>query len=297
MLQVVASPSYFHNIKNLISSQEVLILKYSTKWLTNNLMLIIINRMVEYQTQNLDAVFHALANSTRRDIIMRLAKQDLTVNELAGQHDMSLQAVSKHIHVLVQSGLIVQTKSGRVKQCRVNYEPLRSVSNLIDEYRHFWESNLDSLKEYLDKKIVEEEIMSEKQVVVKKLIRARREKMLNAFSAPEIMREWFFPGIGWSAEVTNEFKVDGQYSIKMREPNGLVYAHTGVYKEIEYPERLVFTWNSKLVQDTLVTIIFREIGDHTEITLTHYLLPTDELREKHRQGWTGCFDNLDMLFG
>ena len=64
----------------------------------------IINYMVDYRNTDLDSILHALANSTRRGIIMQLAKKDLTVNELADKYDMSLQAVSKHIQVLVKSG-------------------------------------------------------------------------------------------------------------------------------------------------------------------------------------------------
>ncbi len=253
--------------------------------------------MVEHSGQNLDAIFHALANSTRRGIVTQLAKKDFTVKELAEQYDMSLQAVSKHIQVLARAGLVVQTKSGRIKKCRMNLEPLKFVSYLIGEYRQFWDSNPDSLRRYFDKKVVEEEITSEKQVVAKKLIRAGRERVFDAFSDPTIMREWFFPAVSWTADVTNEFRVAGQYSIKMRDPNGMIYSHSGEYKEIKRPERLIFTWNSKLVRDTLVTIFFREVGDHTEIILTHYLLPSDDLRDKHSQGWTGCLNNLVVTFG
>ena len=106
--------------------------------------------MVEYQGDNLDSILHALANSTRRGIVMQLAKKDLTVNELAAKYDMSLQAVSKHIQVLVKSGLVLQEKQGRVKHCRVNYEPLGKVSDLINEYKCFWEKRLDALEIYFE---------------------------------------------------------------------------------------------------------------------------------------------------
>lgn len=111
----------------------------------------IINYMVDYQTQNMDSILHALANSTRRGIVMQLAKKDLTVNELAEKYDMSLQAVSKHIQVLVRSGLVVQEKEGRTRHCRVNYEPLGKVSDLINEYKRFWEKRLDALEIYFER--------------------------------------------------------------------------------------------------------------------------------------------------
>ena len=111
----------------------------------------IINYMVDYQTQNMDSILHALANSARRGIVMQLAKKDLTVNELAEKYDMSLQAVSKHIQVLVKSGLVVQEKEGRTRHCRVNYEPLGKVSDLINEYKRFWEKRLDALEIYFER--------------------------------------------------------------------------------------------------------------------------------------------------
>lgn len=106
--------------------------------------------MVKYNNANLDDVLHALSNSTRRNIILQLTKKDLTVNELAEKYDMSLQAVSKHIQVLVKSGLVVKQKSGRERLCRVSYGPLESVSAMLDEYMRFWETRMDSLEKYFE---------------------------------------------------------------------------------------------------------------------------------------------------
>lgn len=106
--------------------------------------------MVEYKNAYMDDVLHALSNSTRRNIVLQLTKKDLTVNELADKYEMSLQAVSKHIQVLVRSGLVVKRKFGRQRLCRVNYKPLETVSDLIQEYRKFWEARMDSLEEYFE---------------------------------------------------------------------------------------------------------------------------------------------------
>lgn len=104
--------------------------------------------MVVNKTIDLDDIFHALSNSTRRNILVHLVEKDLTVNELAEKYDMTLQGVSKHIRVLVKSGLVSQSKRGRTKKCRVNYRQLDRVSELIQKYRKFWEARLDSLDEY-----------------------------------------------------------------------------------------------------------------------------------------------------
>lgn len=110
----------------------------------------IVNYMVVNKTIDLDDIFHALSNSTRRNILVNLVEKDLTVNELAEKYDMTLQGVSKHIRVLVKSGLVSQSKRGRTRKCRVNYHQLDRVSDLIQKYRKFWEARLDSLEEYFE---------------------------------------------------------------------------------------------------------------------------------------------------
>jgi DNA-binding transcriptional ArsR family regulator len=112
--------------------------------------------MVDNRSEQLDGIFHALSNSTRRNIVLELAKKDLTVNELADKYNMSLQGVSKHIHVLVRSGLVTQNKTGRVRSCSFNHETLDDVSELLQRYRAFWEARLESLEKYFNKKKIKE---------------------------------------------------------------------------------------------------------------------------------------------
>jgi DNA-binding transcriptional ArsR family regulator len=113
--------------------------------------------MVENRSNELDGIFHALSNSTRRHIVLELAKRDLTVNELANKYDMSVQGVSKHIQVLVRSGLVTQKRAGRIKRCSFNYETLENASELIQRYRAFWEARLESLEKYFNKKKIMED--------------------------------------------------------------------------------------------------------------------------------------------
>jgi len=108
--------------------------------------------MVDNNEQLMDKVFYALSNTTRRNILLQLTKKDLTVNELAEQYDMTLQGVSKHIHVLVSSGLVTQTKKGRTKYCKFNQEHLATISELLDRYRAFWSKRLEALDDYFDKR-------------------------------------------------------------------------------------------------------------------------------------------------
>lgn len=107
--------------------------------------------MVDTNSDYMDKVFYALSNTTRRHIVLELTKKDLTVNELAEKYDMTLQGVSKHIHVLVNAGLVLQEKKGRAKYCKFNYQQLSKISELLDQYRAFWERRLDALGVYIEK--------------------------------------------------------------------------------------------------------------------------------------------------
>lgn len=254
--------------------------------------------MVEYQSeQHISAVFRALADSTRRAILAQLAEEELTVNEIAAQHHMSLQAVSKHLKVLENAGLIVKRKAGRIRRCRVNFETLEQASRLIAQYRVFWERRLESLQSSITEQAREEGPMGEEKettVVVKKVLKADRDTLFRAFSDPEIMRRWFFAGeSGWSADVANEFKVGGQYRIDMHDADGKTWSHWGEYREIDRPHKIVFTWNSESVERTEVSVEFREATGGTEVILTHEFLPDEEQREDHRGGWNGCLRNLE----
>jgi DNA-binding transcriptional ArsR family regulator len=106
--------------------------------------------MVKYKTDTLDRVFGALADPTRRAILERLTRGEATVTGLAGPFDMSLPAVSKHLHVLEEAGLIVKEKDGRTCHCQLNSKPMKSAAAWLDRYRRFWELTFDALEDYLN---------------------------------------------------------------------------------------------------------------------------------------------------
>jgi len=138
--------------------------------------------------------------------------------------------------------------------------------------------------------------MSGNPVVVSKVINATRKELFEAFTNPDIMSKWFYPEEDMSAEVTNTFHVGGGYILKMHSKSGDLYTHVGEYKEIVPPEKLVFTWNSDFVQNTVVTVTFSESGNGTEVTISHDLLPAGEMTENHRKGWGGCLSRLGTVF-
>ncbi len=98
----------------------------------------------------LDAVFHALGHRTRRALLARLRARPAMITELAKPFDISLPALSRHIRVLEGAGLIARTVDGRVHQCALNADPLRSAEAWIGLYRQFWEGNLESLARHVE---------------------------------------------------------------------------------------------------------------------------------------------------
>ena len=94
-------------------------------------------------------VFAALADPTRRAILARLADGQATVNELAEPFPISLQAVSKHLKVLEQAGLIKRGRDAQWRPCTLEAAPLREVSQWAERYRQFWDERYDRLDTYL----------------------------------------------------------------------------------------------------------------------------------------------------
>jgi DNA-binding transcriptional ArsR family regulator len=107
--------------------------------------------MVTFQKQ-LDRTFAALADPTRRAILLRLSEGEATVGELARPFRMSRPAISKHLRVLERAGLVVRRKDGRISRCTLDASPMRDAATWVERYRRFWEGQLDRLTTYLEEK-------------------------------------------------------------------------------------------------------------------------------------------------
>lgn len=97
----------------------------------------------------LSAVFAALADPTRRAILTRLATGEATVSELAAPFDMTFAAVSKHLRVLEDAGLVTRGRDAQYRPARLDARPLAAASRWIGDYAQFWEASVDSLDQYL----------------------------------------------------------------------------------------------------------------------------------------------------
>lgn len=105
----------------------------------------------------LSLIFAALADPTRRAILARLASGETSVTELAAPFEMSLPAVSKHLKVLENAGLIARGRDAQWRPCRIDPAPLKEVADWADRYRQFWDDSFDRLDTYLKKQLKEKE--------------------------------------------------------------------------------------------------------------------------------------------
>lgn len=103
------------------------------------------------QLSRLDQVFSALADPTRRAIVMRLCAGEASVGELADPFEMALPSFMKHIHVLETSGLVLSEKSGRVRTCRLSPDTLVGAEDWFQQQRAIWEARLDRFEAYVMK--------------------------------------------------------------------------------------------------------------------------------------------------
>ena len=125
----------------------------------------------EPESEALDRVFSALADPVRRAILERLNDEDLLVSQLAEPFAISLQAVSRHIQVLVRAGLVMQERTGRVSRCRLDAGPIYRAAVWINQYSKYWQSQFDTLAAWLD------QIERRKQALAKRR-NARRHSLI-----------------------------------------------------------------------------------------------------------------------
>jgi DNA-binding transcriptional ArsR family regulator len=97
----------------------------------------------------LDALFSALSDPVRRSILERLDGEELLVSELAAAYAISLQAVSRHIQVLVSAGLVLQTRTGRISRCRLDAGPIAEAASWINRYAKYWDAQFRTLADHL----------------------------------------------------------------------------------------------------------------------------------------------------
>lgn len=105
--------------------------------------------MVNYTSLHLDHLFGSLADPTRRDILSRVARAELSVSDIARAYDMTLAAISKHLKILEQAKLIVKRREGKQQLVSMSPATVEEAMAFLEEYKKQWEDRLDSLEAYL----------------------------------------------------------------------------------------------------------------------------------------------------
>ena len=105
--------------------------------------------MVQYSDADLDAAFAALADTTRRGVLVQLGREAQSISDLAARFEMTLTGMKKHVGVLEQAGLVTTEKVGRVRTCRVGRR-LEEVTDWLDRYHQLWEARFDALDRVLE---------------------------------------------------------------------------------------------------------------------------------------------------
>lgn len=132
---------------------------------------------------------------------------------------------------------------------------------------------------------------------IRRTFPASRERVFRAWTRPEELNRWSAPR---DAVATTEvdLRVGGRYRIVMRGPDGTTYIVGGVYREVDPPSRLVYTWKwegNPAAVESVVTVEFLERGRSTEVVLRHDGLADDGDRSRHEDGWNACLDKLAVV--
>ncbi|WP_419163473.1 SRPBCC family protein [Candidatus Palauibacter sp.] len=134
---------------------------------------------------------------------------------------------------------------------------------------------------------------------VSKLIPAPPAAVFRAWTEPELISRWSAPPGASVAESQVDLSAGGAWKIRMRDAEGVDHTAFGVYRQVEPPNRLVYTWDwegEHSVGETVVTVEFLAEGGGTRVVVTHEGFPAAEATEGHRLGWVACLELLRALF-
>ena len=133
-------------------------------------------------------------------------------------------------------------------------------------------------------------------LTIRRLINAPRQRVFDAWTEPEHLKNWWHTDPNWSAEIVEvDFRVNGTYRLGMRDPQqDAPFVCGGRFVEIDPPSKVAYTWawesSGMDVGETLVTVEFIDKGPATELVLTHDRFPNAEAAAEHSKGWTGCIN-------
>ena len=239
--------------------------------------------------QNLDRVFAALADPTRRAILARLADGEATVNELVAPFGFSQPTISKHLKVLEGAGLVSRGRAAQFRPVRLNAAPLQRGRRLARRLRavlggepgssrRVRESDASGRRSVMQASAVKNEPESEREVTITRVYDAPARLLFEAYSKPEHMMKWFGPK-GWPLTLCEmDFRVGGRFRFAMTGPSGKQNTpFGGEYLEIVPNKKIVYDngFETKGAGRMVVTVTYDEIGGGKTRLTIHTLFQID----------------------
>ncbi len=132
-------------------------------------------------------------------------------------------------------------------------------------------------------------------LVIQRTINVSAERLFDAWTKPELMKQWFRGSEMATPVAEADLRVGGAWQIIMTKSDGKSYPHNGHYQVVDRPNKLVFTWNpfDGAECDTTVTLTFKKVSETvTELTLTHEGFKDEKIKAGHEGGWNACLDTL-----
>ena len=266
--------------------------------------------------ERLDETFAALANATRRAILDRLAEGEATVNDLAEPFDLSLPAISKHIKVLEEAGLISRGRRAQFRPCTIETERLAEVASWTERYRHIWEDRFDRMDHYVrdlqqtDNRKTQPPMTETKNVTIERTFDAPIDLIWSMWTEAEHFSQWYGPMGTKIPKAEMDVTIGGRryIAMEMDTPNGAMQMFfVGEYREIDPKTRLVYTeamadaggnpisaeqmgMPAGASMETSVVVELEDLGDRTNMVMTHIGVPADS---PGGQGWTMAIDKLE----
>lgn len=135
-------------------------------------------------------------------------------------------------------------------------------------------------------------------LVARRTIRASARRVFDAWTQPEQLRAWWGPRPVTCSDAEVDLRVGGRFRIVNALPDGRTVTIFGVFRVVEPPRKLVYTWqmDDGTPESSLVTVTFEARGEGTEVVVVHEDIPTEPVRESHENGWRGCLDGLERHF-
>jgi uncharacterized protein YndB with AHSA1/START domain/DNA-binding transcriptional ArsR family regulator len=244
--------------------------------------------------------FRAVAHPIRRGIVERLGQGPATVRETTAGFDVSKPAITKHLRVLEDEGVITREVVGRTHRLSLNPAALAETVDWVDRQRSLWERMFDTVEDYLAEK--EGKVMAgtadTKTAVVRieRTYRASAHDVFDAWTNPEVIKRWWHPGPDWdTATAEVDLRVGGQLLVIMRDADGNEYTGRGQYTMVDRPSQLAWIWQGEEGEagaGSQLDLHFVEHDGHTTVTLVHRGLPDGRPAAEFNEGWNLILDNL-----